>query len=213
MSLKITRLPEQNQLLIESPFHPSFPQAARKLGGTWKKPAWAFDLRNEKEVEALCRQIYGLWDAPEGGELVSLEVLLAPHDPEKDPQKLNYASWPVQDDVLVGGRVVAHATGRDSGVRLGEGVSLLSGKIDSGGSMKNWRVLVWPGTVLRVHDVPRAKAEEALKQFPGSKILEASGGTDPEPKEETTQRLIAERERLLVRLAEIDAQLDEIQAA
>ena len=56
--------------------------------------------------------------------------------------------------VTAGGRRIAGANGRDSGARTCEGVSLVSGRIGSGGSRANWHTTVSKGATFEVHDAP-----------------------------------------------------------
>ena len=55
-----------------------------------------------------------------------------------------------RDAVKCWGIDLARASGRDSGAKIGIGVKLLEGKIDSGGSMKNWNTRVDTGATFEV---------------------------------------------------------------
>ena len=52
--------------------------------------------------------------------------------------------------VTAGGLVIASARGRDTGAKVGEGVYMLEGDIDSTGSVKHWNTWVDEGSVFQV---------------------------------------------------------------
>jgi hypothetical protein len=52
--------------------------------------------------------------------------------------------------ISVSGIPIARATGRDSGARVCDGVTLLEGHIGSGGSVKNWKTEVDADSVLKI---------------------------------------------------------------
>lgn len=169
---------------VKTPYHPDFPREAKLLGGKWNNAAWLFDSRDEDRVRELCRKIYGTDGT--AADLVSVRLTA----------KTEIAA--LHSGIFAAGRCVARATGRDSGAKLGDGVILLSGRVTSGGSMKNWRTYVIEGSVVEVRDVPRAAVADIDADDWAVEIVEA---------EDKTSVLLAERERLLARLAEIDAEL------
>jgi excisionase family DNA binding protein len=185
MDIKITT--EGTKTTLTSPYHPDLPAAARKLGGRFDgaTKAWKFDARDESRVRDLARQVYGT-DGDTAIELVTVRLDL---DRLSDAPNLWFA-----------GREVARRPGRDDSVRLGENVIVIEGGFaGSGGSMKYPRLVAKDGTILEVRDLPRA-AVEAEDQDGVTIVGEQGPDVDA---------LLAERERLLVRLAEIDEQLPE----
>lgn len=185
-----------------TPYHPNFPARARALGGkfvdtTSGGKAWAFDARDEERVRAICLDIYGTDGTPT--DTVTLRVTALAD------------MYEAAGSIYVAGRVLARAFGRDSGAKLGEGVVHLSGKMpNSGGSVRNWRTTVADGSVFEVRDVPRRAALEFIAEHADSCKWHAEiVGEEPvDPKAE----LRAERDKLLARLAEIDAALGEGEA-
>jgi hypothetical protein len=105
------------------------------------------------------------------------------------------------DSFSLAGRSIARAFGRDSGAKTADGVIVLEGSFGSGGSVKNWTTRVSEGTVFRVLHVPRKKALElvANPEWWTTKI-EIESEKDKNDK----SALLAERERLVARIAEID---------
>lgn len=184
------------EIAVTSPYNPRFAHKARHdLGGRWTGSSWVFDIRNEQAVRVLVTAEYG-WN--EGAELVSLRISFDAGDER------------CCSPIVRAGRVIASASGRDSGARLGDGVVLANGSVGSGGSMKNWLTVISEGSVIVVHDIPRKLAEAYVGRTRGYEgeryeIVEcAPAKVDAHDKE----ALRSERMRLATRLAEIDAILE-----
>lgn len=189
MDVQITT--KDGKTTLASPYHPDLPAAARKIGGKSQKnaagkhTAWEFDARDEARVRALATEIYGT-DGSTAVELVTVRL---------DMDQLSEAP-----DCWFAGRRVARRPGRDDDVRLGDGVIVIEGGFaGSAGSVKYPRLGAKPGTILEVRDLPRTAVESEGQD--GVTIVDEQG---PD-----VDALLAERERLLARLAEIDAQLPE----
>lgn len=74
------------------------------------------------------QNIYGFTDITEN-ETLSLKV------------SFNEAAHEWHSDVILFGKTLAHATGRNSGARVGDDVAYIKGEAVSGGSLKIGRVL------------------------------------------------------------------------
>lgn len=131
-----------NSILVEQ---------CRKLGGNWDSGsgAWVFSGLVESEIEALDE----LWNS----ELIGVEI-----------EVLNDLSkW--QGPVEFYGFTIARAFGRDSGAKLAEGISLMNGRVNSGGSVKNWTTCIDGGSIIRMYmpkliiDLAKKEHEDALK--------------------------------------------------
>jgi len=175
-----------------SPYHPDLPAPAKRLGGRWDASArcWTYDVRDEERVRELYTKIYGTYGEAATGDLVNIRVIFHKEFYER------------RSGIYVAGRCLGRATGRDSGAKLAEGVILLEGRITSGGSVKNWGTEATEGTVVEVRDVPRAKAQEEIdnpSDYFAVEIIED---------ETNEEALLAEREKLMARIAEIDAILN-----
>lgn len=185
--LKITRT--DSLLKIFSPYSPALPYRARKLSGKWDGDSrrWIFPLDAEPQVRSLYLDVYGEWD-----DMPVDTVNLLCH--------VAHAHYEDRAPITLGGRVVAYASGRDSGACTEDGVILISGGFGSGGSRQYWTTTVRPGTIFRLLNVPRMKAE-ALIAFPewceSITIETAKSSIDREA-------LIEERARLHARIVEIN---------
>lgn len=126
--------------------HPNvnFNKKARDLAGVWSadRRAWQFDRRNEALVRAALKRSYGT-DGTDAADLVSVQMTI---DREE---------W--KGAVVVAGRVICRAYGRDSGASLGAGIVKISGVVTSGGSRINWKSIA--DGVFVMHDVPRKIAQ------------------------------------------------------
>lgn len=183
--MKVIR--DENQVLVQSPYNPDLPSRAKNLGGKWQPSdkAWAFDIRDEERVAELYRSIYGEWDSNGAiPDAVTAKVTVL----------ADYGEY--HQGLFFAGRQLARATGRDSGAKLGPGVIVLKGNFDSGGSAKNWSTRVLKGTVFEIRDAPLCKVKEEMKNTDLYKI-EILGDVDK-------AALMAEKEKLMARIAEID---------
>jgi hypothetical protein len=116
--------------------------AAASQGGKWDsaRKMWSIDERNVDAVRQVLREIYGMDDTPT--ELVSVRV------------KTLVSIYADRGPITIFGRVVANATGRDSGARIGEGVVFVTGNAKSGGSTKYWETIISEDSEFIIHDIP-----------------------------------------------------------
>lgn len=199
MTVRIEEIGQK--IRVHSPYHPQFPSAARALGGRWdaEGKTWVFDIRDIDRVRETLRGIYGTDGSAEGATVtlhVNVNVLqrLAMFDSALN-QQLRSGS------LFIAGREIARRPHRDAPVRLGEGVTIISGGFPAtGGSVKHPELGPREGTVVEVRDVPVSAASAAVDQFPAAVSIVGE-------QEAHHQALLAEKERLLARLAEIDAEL------
>ena len=105
------------------------------------------------------------------------------------------------------GRPICTARHRDSGAVPCDGVTLIEGEIDSGGSMKNWRTIAYEGAVLEISDVPQA-AYEKCKRLEG-KVFEFES---IESELSDNEKVAAELSMLREYRAKIDARIAELEA-
>jgi len=189
--MKITNL-GNGKISIDSPYNPDFVSKIKKAGGKWNagNKTWETDERFIDTVRAIMREVYGQDDLPQ--ELVTVKVAIGDK---------SISEWTAP--VVMFGRNVASARGRDSGARPGDGVCFEKGGCNSGGSMKNWYTVVSAGSEITIYDVPRLAVEQKLgwkDEYGTFEVIEAD---DP------LAALKVEKEALLKRLAEIEELLSE----
>ncbi len=78
MTINITT--ENGKTKVVTPYNPSFPTRAKKLGGRWQGGAWVFDARDEERVRDLCRDIYGTDGQDSGRKITVRAEYTADHD-------------------------------------------------------------------------------------------------------------------------------------
>lgn len=189
--MKITNL-GNGKIAVDSPYNPVFVKRIKKAGGRWNpgNKTWEIDERSINTVRAIMREVYGQDDLPQ--ELVTVKVTIGDK---------NLEEW--RAPVVLFGRTIASARGRDSGARPGEGVCFEKGGCDSGGSMKNWYTIVRAGSEITIYDVPRMAVEQKIGWDEDYGTFEVIENGDP------LAALKAEKEALLERLAEIEEILNQ----
>jgi hypothetical protein len=149
-------LREGGRVFVRAPYAERFIREAKalpaKLRGKWdgEAKAWDFPAEAESAVLAICRDVYG--DDGVTADLVTLRLTW----------RNEGHSW--QAPFYVHGRVVARAFGRRTGAKLGEGVRVVAGGFDSGGTFRDWETVVRKGTVALVANIPRHEAEAIVAE-------------------------------------------------
>lgn len=190
MKIEIT----ENAALVYTPYNANFVTRIKTVGGAkWDgtKKAWKVPANTVDEVRSIMREIYGETDEPEAVEKVNVRLTF------------NESYWRTCRPITLLGKTVASAFGRDSGAKVGDGVTFVKGAPESGGSAKNWHTEIPEGSIVILHDVPKSLVSADNLPECVSFEIEAS-----RPEAERND-LIAERERLLARIAEIDRLLAE----
>lgn len=178
------------KIAVSSPFNPDFVKGAKRLGGKWNgdTKAWLFDVRDRDRVEDLLASCYGYSVAP-SGELATVRIIL---DEDNASGK----------EVYFAGRSICSRRYRDVPVKTADNVVIIDGEFPaSAGSVRYPAVIRGSRTVtIEVRDVP-IEALAAEKELRFERI-----DADTQAQHEA---LIAERERLIARLAEIDEALND----
>lgn len=177
-------------LMVHTPYRTTFPPKARRLGGQWspERGAWVFDRRTATYVSPILIDCYGTDGTM---EVPTVSV------------RLTGCVYADRGPITYRGRVLAEATGRDSGARLGRDMALLVGSVGSGGSVKYWTTNTrGEDATFLLHDVPEHWVGAGGKD--GVWTVEV---LHLEPAAPDPASLLAERQSLAVRLAEVDEAL------
>ena len=183
----------RGRLAVTTPYSADFVDTAKRLGGRWdpKNKAWTFDPRDRARVEDILAQCFG-WMAAPSGELATVRVTI--DDGAGNAPEVRFA-----------GRLICWRRGRDEAVRLADNVVIVAGRFPgSGGSMRRPLVISAPSdaeVTLEVRDIP----VEALAAEDSSRWDSLRGERVDADGAAKRDALIAERERLVARLSEIDA--------
>ena len=134
---------------MRSPFVDGFAPKARALGGKWNREdsCWVFSPRYEEQVRALLRSVYG-WSEDDSSARGVVRVSVSKEWDWRETSETAGMGRTLQ--LYLFGRLIARAFDRDSGARLGEGVVVLEGGFESGGSRKNPEVYARKGTVFEI---------------------------------------------------------------
>lgn len=189
--MDVTITVDGKKLYVESPYNAEFPTRARALGGKWKDKRWVFPAHVEQQVRELCVAKYGT-DGSVAPAMVTVRVTLGED------------RW--CSDLALAGIPVARTFGRDEGVVLSDGVSLLAGSMSSGGSRKNFRLRWDAGTQVQL-EVPETLIER-LRKDENVQALEVVSAENDRRAE-----LRAEAEGLRARLEQIEAELAQLGGA
>jgi len=176
---------------VDSPYNPSFVSKIKRAGGIWdtNKKLWVLDERTIEGVRSIMRDVYGMDDTPQ--QLVDVKVFVD-----------GFISR-LTSPIVMFGRVIASAKGRDSGARIGDGVSFEKGAARSSGSVKNWRTEIDGESIFTIYDVPKQAVEQKLNWDDEYGTFEVLQSVNPKA------TLLKEKETLLERLAEIEKLLKE----
>lgn len=131
-------------------------------------PAFVSDLKTSFGRNARWNAEAKTWSVP-ASDVDKARSLVREHfgtDGSQDPGPTVTVRWTAVTDITAAkkpvmryGRPIVSASGRDTGARPEEGVTLESGVVTSGGSRNNWQTIVRAGAVLTIHDVPLALAQ------------------------------------------------------
>lgn len=189
-SIKITT--NGNKAQLYTPYNRDYIAQVKMIGARWDAAAkcWTIDAQKIDDARAIMRKVYGYDDLPQStetaGKLVDVTI------------RFNDSCTAANGPVQAFGKVLARAYGRDSGAKIGTDCSLLGGSIDSTGSRATWKTWIDAGTIIKVYNVPEHMA--TAEHMP-----EEAEITEIKAHEEIDKvALLAEKEKLLARLAEIE---------
>lgn len=130
---------ENGTIKVITPYNPAFISDLKKTFGSrrWDKNGWILPSQNIDEVRSMMRKHYGCDDRMTPMATVEVEA----------KQDIRATCNPV----MAYGRVVARASGRDSGAFVGEYVTMEpEGDIYSAGTTKYWETVVKKGTRFKI---------------------------------------------------------------
>lgn len=182
---------ENGKANVYTPYNPDFVKAIKGIGGAkWNGSGscWIIPGSAVEAVREIMVDVCGYSDIKEN-ETVCIRLTF------------NEEARELQKDVVLFGKVLSHAYGRDSGARVGDDVAYTAGGATSGGSAKNWYSIVKEGSVVVLTNVNRYIYEKAETKYDVTvEVLETKADK---------LQLLAEKERLIKRIAEIEKLLRE----
>lgn len=189
MSQSIQLTIVDDKVKVVTPYNAEFVQRCRNLRGSFKAGAWWFDDSIIDYVREAMMQYFGTT-----GEIPFENCTLLVKD---------FSGNQFGGPVILFGRTIARAFGRDSGARLGDDIVFISGSYDSGGSVKNWLTDVDNAT-FEIHNfpVPSLDLPDVKKAIEEGwcEVKHSKKKRDPEV-------VKAEIELLKAKIAELEAEL------
>lgn len=181
---------------VQTPFgNRAFCDEASAMGGLWTGASWSFRKSEEERVRQLCREHYGD-DGLSDPDLVIIGLLWA-----------RQKGFGLRRDVMFEGRRLVSAAATGGMVLTGCGVTVMAGGFVATDTKRGPKLSCEAGTMLWVHDVPRAVAERVIRQ---QKRADACQARLEQEAMDRMQALLSERKQFLARIAEIDGKLAEI---
>lgn len=165
MCIKVKRI--YGKISVEAPYNADFVQRARMIRGRWdpNNKVWTFPAECADVVRETLRAVYG----EDGSECKRVNVRVTVTDDLSEGESMVFCGWNL-----------CRRFGRDSAVKMADGVALISGGFpSSGGSAKYPRCYPDPGTVVMIYGVPLPKAEEMAAA--GAEIVEPAAQPAEEP--------------------------------
>ena len=177
---------------IYTPYNAEFVKSIKAIGGAkWNasQKCWSIPESSVEIARQIMTDVYGYSDVSEN-ETITLKVTF------------NEDAVETCSDVVLYGKVLAHAYSRDGGARVGEDVAFSSGMPTSGGSRNRWASIVEKGSVAVLTNVNKNVYEKTESPYDITVEIVGENRVD-------RNKLLGEKERLLKRLAEIDKLLAE----
>lgn len=188
-----------NETDVYTPYNTEFVSQIKSKLGTRKydreKGCWTINTEDLDIVKKIILNVYGY---TEDDDTDRVKVKITFND--------NY--YELKNGICIADRTLARAFHRDSGAKLGDGVTLLEGKIGSCGSRANWETYINDGSVF-LTTLPRKFIESMMNgdiSIDPDVIIEII-----EDEEVDRKKLEDEKEHLLARIAEIDKILEGVQ--
>ncbi len=160
---------------LYTPYNADFVKAIKALGGArWNASSrcWTISENMLPQARKIMMDIYGYTDE-EQAETITVRATFTEDVYEEC------------DSVVILGKTVARAYGRDTGAKPGEDVLLQEGALASGGSRANWRSIVRAGSVVTLYNVSKALYDAKKDSLPEGvtvEIIEEEAGERKEEK-------------------------------
>lgn len=178
---------ENGMAKVFTPYNTDFVSKIKNIGGRrWDsvERCWMVPETEIGTVREYMQAVFGETDLPDDSEKVTVKVMF------------NRDTYEYRSGITLFGKEIARAFGRDSGARVGDDVTLISGRVKSGGSMKNWTTDIDHDTVMKIRNVSKAALDLPTNYDVTVEVIEDA--------EIDRKALEEEKAKLLARLAEIE---------
>ena len=179
----------ENTIQVKTQYNPDFIDEAKQIGGKFNgdQKCWEFDVRNKDLIESILLSIFGT----DGRNNNFVDVIV----------KVNTRLVSERAPIYLAGRIIAQASGRDTGAKAAEGISFINKKPQSGGSQKYWTTEIAQDSEFKIFDLP----EGALKLLNENESIQYEFINKPVLIDNELIQLKAELVRIQNRIAELEA--------
>ena len=168
---------------LDTPYNPEFVSQIKNIGGArWdsSRREWKIPAACVEQAREIMRRVFGECDLPDETRRVNVKLTFS-----------ESICGNTRESLIIFGKQIARAYGRDSGAVVGGDVSFIDG------SRANYYARVPAGAVALLRNVPESILHEDLPDGVTYEIM-------PEEAAPNREALLAEKARLTARLAEID---------
>lgn len=178
-----------DKIKVVTPYNEGFVQKCRNLRGTFKGGAWWFD---DSILDYVREAMINFFGTTGETPFETCTLLIT-----------NFSDYEGCGPVILFGRTIARAFGRDSGAWLGDDVVFISGTYTSRGSVKNWNTTVSNATFeIKNFPIPSLELPEVKKA-----IQEGWCEVKYSKKKRPSSEIEAEIEALKIRIVELENEL------
>lgn len=173
---------------IYTPYNADFVDKIKRIGGRrWngENRCWTVPETEIDTVRQFMVDVYGESDLPDSSEYVDVRITF-----ENDA----YSDY--RSGIVMFGKTIARAWGRDSGAKVGDDVTIETGVCTSGGSRANWYTAIKADTVIKIRNLPKKALEKGCDYDVTIEVIKENGINK--------EALLAEKEKLVLRLSEIE---------
>lgn len=139
---------------LDTPYNPEFVSQIKNIGGArWdsSRREWKIPAACVEQAREIMRRVFGECDLPDETRRVNVKLTFS-----------ESVCGNTRESLIIFGKQIARAYGRDSGAVVGGDVSFIEGKPTSDGSRANYYARVPAGAVALLRNVPESILHEDL---------------------------------------------------
>ena len=131
---------------VYTPYNKDFIAKIKAIGGRkWNaaEKCWMVPETEIDTVRQYMMDVYGETDQLDDSEKVTVRVTF------------NKDAYAKCDGIVLFGKTIARAWGRDSGAKVGDEATFEKGSPKSGGSVRNWNTIIPEGSIVKIRNITR----------------------------------------------------------
>lgn len=189
---------------IYTPYNYDFKEKVKAMNGTWDADdkCWTVEENAVDAVREIMLDIYGENDITKG-EKIEVKIQI------KDSNDKKEGTWCQKGDITFIGKTLASASSCNSGARAGKDVYYIQGSCTSSGSRKYWYTDIEEDSIIVLKNVNKSLYDKYVADNTREPFYRDIIILEVNAEKNDIDKLKAEKEALLKRLAEIEKLLDE----